>query len=152
MGWPWAIHLCAFTRCLVDTQPSPVRPSYPRTTEGNIRCCCFRSTLRYSSDFPPPAAPFVLRGLFHLTVSTMLRVLSSLADVWSCSVLGLVAFYITVCYHTTYASPWIYPPLAFYGFDMLMRMFRFTIKDATLVPVDNQMTLVSYERHFVSRF
>ena len=82
----------------------------------------------------------------------MLQVLLSLADIWSCSVLGFVAFYITVCYHTTYASPWIYPPLAFYGFDMLMRMFRFTIKDATLVPVDNQMTLVSYERHCLSRF
>ncbi|KAI0085510.1 iron reductase [Irpex rosettiformis] len=57
-------------------------------------------------------------------------------------VLGFVAFYITICYHTTYATPWIYPPLAFYGFDLLMRMFRYTIKDATLVPVDNQMTLI----------
>ena len=59
------------------------------------------------------------------------------------SVLGFVAFFITICYHTPYAAPWIFPPLAFYGLDLFVRMFRYTIKDATLVPVDNQMTLVS---------
>ncbi|EKM52899.1 uncharacterized protein PHACADRAFT_261585 [Phanerochaete carnosa HHB-10118-sp] len=57
-------------------------------------------------------------------------------------VLGYVAFFITICYHTIYAPPWIFPPLAFYGLDMLMRMFRYSIKDATLVPVDNNMTLI----------
>ena len=56
--------------------------------------------------------------------------------------LCFVAFFVTICYHTIYASPWIFPPLAFYGFDMLLRLFRYRIKDATLVPVDNQMTLV----------
>ncbi len=60
-----------------------------------------------------------------------------------CSVLGYVAFFITVCYHTIYATPWIFPPLAFYGLDILLRMFRYRIKDATLVPVDSNMTLVS---------
>ena len=59
------------------------------------------------------------------------------------SVLGYVAFFVTICYHTIYASPWIFPPLAFYGFDILLRMFRYRIKDATLVPVDGNMTLVS---------
>ncbi len=58
------------------------------------------------------------------------------------SVLGFVAFFVTICYHTIYASPWIFPPLAFYGFDMLLRLFRYRIKDATLVPIDNNMTLV----------
>ena len=57
--------------------------------------------------------------------------------------LAFVAFYITICYHTIYAAPWIFPPLAFYGLDMLMRMLRYSIKDATLVPIDNTMTLVS---------
>lgn len=57
--------------------------------------------------------------------------------------LGYVAFFITICYHTTYATPWIFPPLAFYGFDMLLRLFRYRIKDATLVPVDGNMTLVN---------
>ena len=51
----------------------------------------------------------------------------------------------TVCYHTIYASPWIFPPLAFYGFDLLLRMFRYRIKDATLVPVDSNMTLVRFK-------
>ncbi|KAI0691823.1 iron reductase [Cytidiella melzeri] len=57
-------------------------------------------------------------------------------------VLGFIAFFITACYHTTYSPPWIFPPLAFYGLDLLMRMLRYSIKDATLVPVDNQMTLI----------
>ncbi|KAI0328824.1 iron reductase [Cubamyces sp. BRFM 1775] len=57
-------------------------------------------------------------------------------------VLGYVAFFITVCYHTIYAVPWIFPPLAFYGFDMLLRLFRYRIKDATLFPVDSNMTLI----------
>ncbi|KAF8812780.1 hypothetical protein BYT27DRAFT_7132472 [Phlegmacium glaucopus] len=56
--------------------------------------------------------------------------------------LAFVAFFITICYHTIYASPWIFPPLAFYGLDILMRMFRHRIKDAVLVPIDNQMTLI----------
>ena len=58
------------------------------------------------------------------------------------SVLGFVSFYITICYHTIYAPPWIYPPLAFYGLDLVMRMLRYSIKDASLVPVDQNMTLV----------
>ncbi|KAF8890942.1 iron reductase [Infundibulicybe gibba] len=56
--------------------------------------------------------------------------------------LSFVAFFITICYHTIYAPPWIFPPLAFYGLDIFMRMVRFRIKDARLVPVNNQMTLI----------
>jgi hypothetical protein len=59
-------------------------------------------------------------------------------------VLAFVAFFITICYHTRFASPWIFPPLALYGADLLLRMFRFRIKDATLTPIDNQMTIASY--------
>ncbi|KAK6981550.1 iron reductase [Favolaschia claudopus] len=32
------------------------------------------------------------------------------------------AFFITICYHTIYASPWIFPPLAFYAADLLLRI------------------------------
>lgn len=60
------------------------------------------------------------------------------------SVLAFVAFFITVCYHTIYAPPWIFPPLAFYGLDMLLRFFRYRIKDATVTPISNQMTIVRY--------
>ena len=58
------------------------------------------------------------------------------------STLGYAAFFITICVHTPYAEPWIYPCLAFYGLDLLFRMFRSRVKDAVLVPVGNQMTLV----------
>ncbi|KAJ3711396.1 hypothetical protein C8R42DRAFT_616455 [Lentinula raphanica] len=61
---------------------------------------------------------------------------------WVVHVLGFVAFFITICYHTIYATPWIFPPLAFYAADMLMRMLRVRIKDATLTAVDSNMTLI----------
>ena len=60
----------------------------------------------------------------------------------SYSTLGYVAFFITICVHTPYAEPWIFPCLAFYGCDLVFRMFRSRVKDAVLVPVGNQMTLV----------
>lgn len=53
-----------------------------------------------------------------------------------------IAFFITMCYHTPEAIPWIFPALAFYGLDMLLRLFRLRIKDAILVPADKHMTLV----------
>lgn len=56
--------------------------------------------------------------------------------------LGTIAFFITICYHTIYAAPWIFPPLAFYGLDLLLRLVRTRVKDAVLVPVDKQMTLI----------
>jgi ferric-chelate reductase len=59
------------------------------------------------------------------------------------SVLAFAAFFITICYHTIFASPWIFPPLAFYGADMMLRLFRYRIKDAILTPIDKQMTIVS---------
>ncbi|OJA18204.1 hypothetical protein AZE42_08880 [Rhizopogon vesiculosus] len=57
-------------------------------------------------------------------------------------VLTYVAFFVTICYHTMYASPWIFPPLAFYGADVLMRLLRYRIKDATLTAQDAHMTLI----------
>ncbi|KAG1729971.1 iron reductase [Suillus paluster] len=57
-------------------------------------------------------------------------------------VLTYVAFFVTICYHTIYASPWIFPPLALYGADVLLRLLRYRIKDATLTAQDDQMTLI----------
>jgi ferric-chelate reductase len=45
--------------------------------------------------------------------------------------------------HTPYAAPWIYPPLALYGFDLLLRLLRLRVKDATLTAPDNQMTIIT---------
>jgi len=58
------------------------------------------------------------------------------------SVLTYVAFFVTICYHTLYASPWIFPPLAFYRADVLLRLLRYRIKDAILTAQDADMTLV----------
>ncbi|THH15440.1 hypothetical protein EW146_g5043 [Bondarzewia mesenterica] len=60
-------------------------------------------------------------------------------------ILTYVAFFVTLCYHTIYAAPWIYPPLAFYGLDLLMRLFRYRIKDATLSPMGEEMTIIQVQ-------
>ncbi|KAH9041888.1 iron reductase [Lactarius deliciosus] len=57
-------------------------------------------------------------------------------------VLTYVSFFVTICYHTIYARPWIYPALAFYALDLLLRLFRYRIKDATLTSVGN-MTIIN---------
>lgn len=59
-------------------------------------------------------------------------------------VLTYVSFFITICYHTIYARPWIYPALAFYALDLLLRLFRYRIKDATLMSVGN-MTIINID-------
>ncbi|THH04361.1 hypothetical protein EW145_g5574 [Phellinidium pouzarii] len=56
--------------------------------------------------------------------------------------LAVIALFITICYHTIYAVPYIFPPLAFYGLDLVLRLLRFRVKDATLIAPDNQMTIV----------
>ncbi|KZT51057.1 hypothetical protein CALCODRAFT_504005 [Calocera cornea HHB12733] len=53
-----------------------------------------------------------------------------------------VAFFVCLNYHTPYAVPWIFPALAFYGWDLAVRLLRFRMKDANVLPVDDQMTLI----------
>ncbi len=67
------------------------------------------------------------------------------------SILSFVAFFVTICYHTIYATPWIFPPLALYGLDMLLRFFRYRIKDATLAPISNQLTIVCFPLNILFR-
>ncbi|EED79026.1 hypothetical iron reductase [Postia placenta Mad-698-R] len=86
------------------------------------------------------AALGVLCGLFLTSLRPVRRYLYQAFFVTH--ILGYVAFFVTICYHTPYAPPWIFPPLAFYGLDILLRMFRYRVKDATLVPVDSNMTLI----------
>ncbi|KAG8215360.1 iron reductase [Butyriboletus roseoflavus] len=57
-------------------------------------------------------------------------------------VLTFVAFFVCVCYHSIYAPPWIFPPLAFYGADMFLRLLRYRFKDATMTAPDEFMTFV----------
>ncbi|KDR79548.1 hypothetical protein GALMADRAFT_265940 [Galerina marginata CBS 339.88] len=83
-------------------------------------------------------------GLLCVIVLTSLRLVrKAFYEVfYILHMVSFIAFFVTICYHTIYASPWIFPPLAFYGLDILMRMFRHRIKDATLVPLGSQMTLI----------
>ncbi|KAG1850090.1 hypothetical protein C8R48DRAFT_812246 [Suillus tomentosus] len=57
-------------------------------------------------------------------------------------ILTYVAFVVAMCYHTSYASPWIFPPLTFCGVDILLRLFRYRIKAATLTAQDTHMTMI----------
>ncbi|KAG8999417.1 hypothetical protein FRB94_006197 [Tulasnella sp. JGI-2019a] len=54
----------------------------------------------------------------------------------------VIAFLVAVNYHTPYAIPWIVPPVAFYSFDLLVRVIRMRFKDAFLEAPDEQMTLI----------
>ncbi|KAJ6607676.1 Ctr copper transporter family-domain-containing protein [Mycena sp. CBHHK59/15] len=75
-------------------------------------------------------------------------VLSSVAPVrrWSYSVFLIVhfltfpAFFITAWYHTIYASPWIFPPIAFSAFDVVLRLFKYRVVVGAMKPVDEMMT------------
>ncbi|KAF8649007.1 hypothetical protein AX16_006121 [Volvariella volvacea WC 439] len=57
-------------------------------------------------------------------------------------ILGLVGFLVALCYHTTSASRWVVPGVAFYGFDIAIRFLRLRVKDAYLTPIGNQMTII----------
>ncbi|KAJ7164427.1 iron reductase [Mycena filopes] len=52
------------------------------------------------------------------------------------------AFFVTICYHTIYASPWIFPPLAFYGADLLLRVLRWRVVVAHVEPREGGMALI----------
>jgi ferric-chelate reductase len=56
--------------------------------------------------------------------------------------MSFVAFFVIICYHTPYAVPWIFPPIAFYAMDLALRLFRYRVKDAILESCDTSMTLV----------
>jgi len=58
------------------------------------------------------------------------------------SVISYTALFVVICYHTEYAPPYIFPPIAFYAFDMFVRFLRFRIKSATITSTDQVMTLV----------
>jgi len=114
----------SYPRLSLDTGPEHLGRGCPRRPKGNDR-----------RRMPFPA-------LYHRFDEFASR---EALRVECISFLCYVAFFITVCYHTLYARPWIYAPLALYGLDLLMRMVKVRIQDAVLVPADKQMTLVSFE-------
>ncbi|WVQ99275.1 hypothetical protein IAU59_006407 [Kwoniella sp. CBS 9459] len=61
---------------------------------------------------------------------------------WIAHVVFFVGFFAAISYHTPYSRPWIYPCAAIYGYDLFVRMLRYRIKDATLIPVDDTLTMI----------
>ncbi|KAF5362637.1 hypothetical protein D9758_009626 [Tetrapyrgos nigripes] len=61
---------------------------------------------------------------------------------WVTHLLVSTAFFITLCYHTSFAPPWIFPPLAFLGADLFMRMARMRMKDAGVWAVGKEMSVI----------
>ncbi|KAJ6606894.1 hypothetical protein B0H10DRAFT_1956791 [Mycena sp. CBHHK59/15] len=60
------------------------------------------------------------------------------ADPMISSFLTFPAFF-TAWYHTIYASPWIFPPIAFSAFDV-SRLFKYRVVVGAMKPVDEMMT------------
>ncbi|WVQ72614.1 hypothetical protein IAR50_002172 [Cryptococcus sp. DSM 104548] len=61
---------------------------------------------------------------------------------WMAHVLFFVGFFAAISYHTPYSRPWVWPCISIYAYDLCVRMLRYRIKDATLVPIDNTLTMI----------
>ncbi|KAK1924119.1 putative ferric reductase transmembrane component [Papiliotrema laurentii] len=61
---------------------------------------------------------------------------------WAAHLVLFVGFFAAICYHTPYAQPWVYPCVAIYGYDFVVRMVRYRVKEAILIPVDSTMTMI----------
>ncbi|KAJ7676603.1 hypothetical protein DFH06DRAFT_1079741 [Mycena polygramma] len=53
------------------------------------------------------------------------------------------AFFVTICYHTPFATPWIFPPLAFYALDVLLRLLKLRIVVARVRACPGGMSVIS---------
>ncbi|KAG8876946.1 hypothetical protein FRB98_006957 [Tulasnella sp. 332] len=90
-----------------------------------------------------------LRGYGTYTLLCLI-VLSSLKPVrrfaydffYALHIALVIGFLVAVNYHTPYAVPWVVPPVAFYAFDLLVRVIRMRFKDAYVEALDEQMTLI----------
>jgi ferric-chelate reductase len=60
------------------------------------------------------------------------------------SFLTFPAFFITICYHTLYATPWIFPPIAFYAADVFLRVLRWRVVAARIEAQDGGLSLVCF--------
>ncbi|CDZ98418.1 Ferric reductase, NADH/NADPH oxidase and related proteins [Phaffia rhodozyma] len=60
---------------------------------------------------------------------------------WIAHMMSIIGFFATIAYHTPFAQPWIYPPIALYAFDLCARLVKLRFKDAELIPLEG-MTLI----------
>lgn len=68
------------------------------------------------------------------------------------SFLTFPAFFVTICYHTIYATPWIFPPIAFYAADVFLRVVRWRVVVGRVEGKDGGMSLVCLAFHPSSFF
>jgi hypothetical protein len=138
----WTAHVLRrfAARCPVDKLSRYIWNSHPRTRKGNYWHPRFLFSRFDSLGQFATRKNLFLPSLFHSPVSFLF----SLNDFHflCCSLFFSAAFYVAILYHTSYAIPWVYPPIAVYGLDILLRMLRYRFRDATLVPIGNQVTLV----------
>ncbi|KAJ6534483.1 ferric reductase like transmembrane component-domain-containing protein [Mycena vulgaris] len=52
-------------------------------------------------------------------------------------------FFVTICYHTPFVYPWIFPPIAFYAFDVFLRLLKFRVVVARVRACDGGMSIIS---------
>ncbi|KAJ6492247.1 iron reductase [Mycena sanguinolenta] len=52
------------------------------------------------------------------------------------------AFFVTICYHTIYAPPWIFPPVAFYAADVFVRIIRWRVVVGRVEAKEGGMSLI----------
>ncbi|KAJ7931052.1 iron reductase [Mycena leptocephala] len=75
------------------------------------------------------------------SVGPLRRWCYSLSSSYS-SFLTFPAFFVTICYHTPFASPWIIPPVAFYAFDVLLRLLKFRVVVAPVRACEGGISVV----------
>ncbi|KAK7042005.1 iron reductase [Favolaschia claudopus] len=89
-------------------------------------------------------------GVAALATLTLL-VLTSISPLrrWCCSLFITIhyitfpTFFILICYHTRFAYPWIYPPLAFFALDLLLRLLKFRIAVASIRACDGGLSIIT---------
>ncbi len=128
-------------RFSVDPKSYPIQLTYLGPAKGDLWRRRIGTALHHRSFIaqtcPAFSSPDFL--LCSVRAATFISQRADNRDV--ISVLTYVSFFVTICYHTIYARPWIYPPLAFYGLDLFLRLFRYRFKNATLTNMAD-MTIV----------
>jgi ferric-chelate reductase len=78
--------------------------------------------------------------LFHAVSGFTIAIYKTLIRVRSITI--VLAFSIGMLIHTSSSIAWILISAAIYVFDLVVRVLRSRVKDANIVAVDNEMTLV----------
>ena len=115
------------------------------TVHGGLWCNQFMSTGQWDQMTAEKTKRGLLSyGLLGGIVVTSLKPVRRMSYqvFWIAHVFFVSGFFAAICYHTPYARPWIYPCIAIYSYDLLVRSLRFRIKDAIITPIDSSQTMI----------